>query len=325
MDPFTHLVITFVWTVAAYILGWYFGHRQGNIIGAAVVLEWVERKVGKIQFNAWMREREEEQIMQDYWGTADGWKVTPAEVPFYGSDTKDRYYENLDYNLHELLKHGWIHHEPSPDDRVIGYKYDYNADKPDVTDWVNLSYRINEHGFRGEAMPTEPKKRSIVCLGGSNTFGIGMPEGKLWTTMVGQSMKVRAYNLGMINGSIDSAFRVLMYWLPKIKPSHVFMLDDMAGYEYHTSSGLMKIPDNPIPCTEENRILQREMAMRAIKSLCDQFETPFISDAGDSDDYFAIFEGCEHDLSRDLEHFGSKRHIHIAMTMLTKAGYKWDV
>ena len=47
MDPFTHLIITFIWTVAAYILGWYFGHKQGNILGAAVVLEWVERKVGK--------------------------------------------------------------------------------------------------------------------------------------------------------------------------------------------------------------------------------------------------------------------------------------
>tara|TARA_B100001287_G_C22669690_1_gene524663 strand:- start:676 stop:1467 length:792 start_codon:yes stop_codon:yes gene_type:complete len=263
--------------------------------------------------------------MQEYWGTAEGWKVTPAEVPFYGSDTKELYYENIDFNLDKLEKNGWIHHEPSIDDRVIGYKYDYNPDKPEINDWVNLSYRINEHGFRGEEMPTEPKKRSVLCIGGSNTFGLGMPEGKLWTTLVGQSMKVRAYNIGMINGTLDSAFRVLMYWLPKIKPSHVFLLDDMQGYEYHTRSGLVKLYDNPIPCTDDNRIIQKEMAMRSITSLCEQFKTPLITDAGNGDDYFSIFEGSELDLARDLEHYGSKRHIHIAMNMLAKAGYEWDV
>ena len=65
--------------------------------------------------------------------------------------------------------------------------------------------------------------------------------------------------------------------------------------------------------------------MRSITSLCEQFKTPLITDAGNGDDYFSIFEGSELDLARDLEHYGSKRHIHIAMNMLAKAGYEWDV
>lgn len=260
--------------------------------------------------------------MRESWGMADGVERTPEELPFYGQDSEELYKQNLETNLEELHKNGWKHHKPLPEDRVIGYKYDYNPEDPLINDWVNLSYRINSHGFRGEEMPTASKKRSVLCLGGENTFGIGMPEGKLWTTLVGQTLKVRAYNLGMIQGNVQSAFRVLMYWLPKIKPAHVFLLTPANGYEYITEADIKRTPTSIIPTTEDHWVIQREMGLRAIKSLCEQFNTPLTIDDGQSDDYFSLYP--EHDLSRDLNYFGQKRHIHIAMSMLKKAGYEWE-
>jgi hypothetical protein len=261
--------------------------------------------------------------MKEEWGMADGMEFSPIELPFYASDSEDLYNQNLTDNFYDLEKNGWKHHAPLLEDRVVGYKYDYNPEDPMINDWVNLSYRMNSHGFRGEGMPTESKKRSVLCLGDENTFGVGMPEGKLWTTLVGQTMKVRAYNLGMINGNMESAFRVLMYWLPKIKPQHVFLLEPAQGYEYHTKDGLTRMNHAFFATTEDNWVMRKEAGMRAIKSLCDQFDTPLTIDDGCSDDYFSLFR--EHDLARDLKHFGSKRHIHIAMTMLKKSGYEWDV
>lgn len=260
--------------------------------------------------------------MKEEWGMADGREYTPEELPFYASDSEQLYNQNLVDNREELEKNGWKHHKPLPDDRVIGYKYDYNPDDPAINDWVNLSYRINTHGFRGEEMPTASKKRSVICLGGSDTFGVGMPEGKLWTTLVGQTLRVRAYNLGMIHGNLGSAFRVLMYWLPKIKPSNVFLLAPENGYEYMSTSGIQRMPNSLVPTTEDNWVIQREMGMRSIKSLCDQFNTPLTIGDGISDDYFSLFPS--HDYSRDLKHHGQKMHIYIAMNMLKKAGYEWE-
>ncbi len=253
---------------------------------------------------------------------ADGVEFDPIELPFYASDSEDLYNQNLTDNFYDLEKNGWKHHAPLLEDRVVGYKYDYNPEDPMINDWVNLSYRMNSHGFRGEEMPTASKKRSVLCLGDENTFGVGMPEGKLWTTLVGQTLKVRAYNLGMIQGNVHSAFRVLMYWLPKIKPAHVFLLTPANGYEYITKVDMKRTPTSIIPTTEDHWVLQREMGLRSIKSLCEQFNTPLTIDDGNSDDYFSLFP--EHDFSRDLAHFGQKRHIHIAMTMLKQAGYEWE-
>lgn len=260
--------------------------------------------------------------MKDSWGTSDGKHHTPQELPFYASDTEELYKENCETNYYELEKYGWSHHSPQLSDRVIGHKYDYNHEDKGMNDWVNLSYRINSHGFRGEEMPTEPKKRSVICLGDSNTFGVGMPEGKIWSTRLSQTLKVRAYNLGIVNGSLDSAFRVLLYWLPKIKPSHVFMCTPAESYEHHTTNGILPLPF-PIPTIEDEWILHKEKVLRAMQSVCGQFNTPFIHDPCDGDDYFSLFQ--EHDLSRDLHHYGSNRHIHITMNLLKKAGYEWDV
>jgi hypothetical protein len=66
--------------------------------------------------------------------------------------------------------------------------------------------------------------------------------------------------------------------------------------------------------------------MRAIKSLCDQFDTPLISMQLDD----SVSVGCaellgSRDSARDLMHPGRNMHTYIAMKMLKQAGYEWDI
>ena len=271
--------------------------------------------------------------MKDHWLYARGFYEKPKEYSFYSTDTEDKYQKNLKENFEELKLNGWIHHDIEENDRVIGYKYDYNPYNPQINDWVNLSYKINEHGFRGEEMPTEKKPRSIMTLGCSNTFGIGMPVGQIWSTLVGNTLRQRAYNLGVPSGSLDTCFRVLLAWLPKIRPSHVFLLEPPGvRYETHTLSGIIpSLVDSPVPAAfrfehEDEWVLHREKTMRGIKSLCDQFDTPFYHLSFDTQLAEEIAEMFGRvDAARDLMHPGRNAHTYIAMNMLKLAGYKWDV
>lgn len=61
MDMFLHTVIAWGCILVAYLVGHYFGEKKGAWVGAAVVLEWIEGKVGSVQFNAWMQQDRDEQ------------------------------------------------------------------------------------------------------------------------------------------------------------------------------------------------------------------------------------------------------------------------
>ncbi|MDB4351170.1 hypothetical protein OAA34_00490 [bacterium] len=133
---------------------------------------------------------------------------------------------------------------------------------------------------------------------------------------------------------MDSAFRVLLAWLPKIRPSHVFLLEPPGvRYETHTKTFnlINSSVHHPSPVGmrfehEDEWELHREKTMRAIKSLCDQFDTPFISMKIDD----SVYSGCtellgSHDSARDLKHPGRNIHTYITMSMLKRAGYEWNI
>jgi len=60
MDPITHTIIAMVSLIIAYAIGWFMGEKRGAIMGVAIIMDWVEKKVGRAQVNRWMREYEEE-------------------------------------------------------------------------------------------------------------------------------------------------------------------------------------------------------------------------------------------------------------------------
>jgi hypothetical protein len=271
--------------------------------------------------------------MNPNWAFAGGGLVVKDTSMFYTCDTEKLYEKNLIERREELEENGWI--PLPPDERCVGHRYLYNPKNPGLNDWVELSYNVNSYGFRSEEMPTEKKPRSIMAVGCSNTFGIGMPVGQIWPTLVGNTLRNRPYNLGINSGSLDSVFRVLLVWLPKIRPSHVFLLEP-PGVRYETHTVTFKgishsTIENPKPVGirfehEDEWDLHREKTMRAIKSLCDQFDTPLISMQLDD----SVSVGCAEllgsvDSARDLMHPGRNMHTYIAMKMLKQAGYEWDI
>jgi len=241
--------------------------------------------------------------MKDEWLYARGVEEKPAEHSFYSTDSEELYQKNLKQNT------------------------------PNMNDWVNLSYKINKHGFRGEEMPTEKKPRSIITLGCSITFGVGMPVDQIWSTLVGNTLCQRAYNLGVPSGSLDLCFRVLLAWLPKIRPSHVFLLEP-PGVRYETITRSFGMNSSTVDGTnpvgirfehEDEWTLHREKTMRGIKSLCDQFDTPFYHVSYDEQLTTETAEMFGRvDAARDMMHPGRNTHTYIAMNLLELAGYKWD-
>ena len=264
----------------------------------------------------------------------NGVAAKQEEVPFMLGDMETEYNRRLKENRADLELEGWIPLKMNDEREVVGHRYLYNPDKPHLNDWVNLSYRINTHGFRGDEMPTEPKPRSVMAFGCSNTFGIGMPEAQIWPTLVGNTLKMRCYNMGYPAGSLDKAFRLMMAWIPKVKPKHVFLLEP-PGVRYESISHSMgyfdhnsnKIHGVPLRFEHEDEwILHREKTLRAIHSLCEQFETPITIYNPDSHEYAQGITKLigRVDSARDLFHPGRNCHIYTAMNMLKMAGYEWD-
>lgn len=257
---------------------------------------------------------------------------TDDEMRWMGGDNEQEYENNLKHNRDRLEEYGWIPLPPS--ERCIGHRYHYNPNNPGINDWVELSYKLNKYGFRCDNMPEHKKPRSIIAIGCSNTFGIGMPVGQIWPTIVGNSMRQRPYNLGIPNGSHDSAFRVLLAWLPKIRPSHVFFLEPPGvKYETHTQTfGVMRSnSQKPHPVGvrfehEDEWTLHRDKLNRAIQSLCDQYDTPLIRMQWTNElshQTAEVFGSV--DSARDLSHPGRNAHAVIGTKMLAQAGFEWDL
>jgi len=274
--------------------------------------------------------------MKPEWYYANGRVMDPVNEAFFNIDSETLYYKNLRDRYEYMKEAGWVPVEDDDAREVVGEKYLYNPDKPAFNDWINLSYDMNSHGFRiDQEMPNEKKPRSIITLGCSCTFGVGMPVGQIWPTLVGQSLRVKAYNLGVPLGSLDQAFRLLLAWLPKLRSKNVFLLEP-PGVRYETithtygfNPSSVNSQPNSVPFRYEHEdewTLSREKTMRAMRTLCDQFDVNFyhmpvteLDDIGDLYDMDTVYP------ARDLQHPGRKQHIYAAMRFLKMTGFEWDV
>lgn len=80
-----------------------------------------------------------------------------------------------------------------------------------------IKYNLNSYGHRcGEIVEDA---ESIMFLGCSMTFGVGMHKEHTWPALVAQSFGKTEYNLGVPGGSLDSCYRLYKEWLPIAKSS----------------------------------------------------------------------------------------------------------
>ena len=85
-----------------------------------------------------------------------------------------------------------------------------------------ITYKINSNGFRCDEF--DYTSSCIIALGCSYTVGIGLPLESTWPTLVGNALGIKVYNLAWGGSSADTCFRMAEYWIPKLKPTAVFML-----------------------------------------------------------------------------------------------------
>jgi len=212
-----------------------------------------------------------------------------------GTDSKELFDQNcLDSEKKELLKSlGWL--------------------DPDV-----ISYKLNSFGFRDDEFDDRP---CGIALGCSHTEGIGIPEFYTWPRVLSRLTDVYIWNLGVSGSSIDTTFRLLNHWLPKLKPKFVVLCTpNMNRIEIFDSTN----PVNILPgnyqyhkhlqdyykvwvANEYNGQVLKRKNLLAMQQLCHQADIPFR--------YLdhMTFRGAAH--ARDLMHYGVNAHHEFAQQM----------
>ena len=84
----------------------------------------------------------------------------------------------------------------------------------------NVKYRFNEYGYRHQGAFVE-NRNSIVFLGCSLTFGIGINYEQTWPYYVAEELGLDCINLAQPGTGINASYRAAKMWLPVIKPKVV--------------------------------------------------------------------------------------------------------
>jgi hypothetical protein len=181
----------------------------------------------------------------------------------------------------------------------------------------SITYKFNDQGFRSDEF--DDTGDSIVFLGCSHTVGIGMSWDNTFSKIVSDTLKLKCFNLGRGGGSMDSCFRFAYYWLEKLKPKIVVILNpsryrkeliktDSICYLSPNRSNKYEEFYRDWLLEEQNVNMSKEKNSLAIEFLANKISSKFISLEFNNDDGKA----------RDLSHGGLKWHNSIAKTILER-------
>ncbi len=141
----------------------------------------------------------------------------------------NRYRNDQSDNAEGYEAHPWI-----PSDMPENYAN--RKEIANVMKWTddNVKYRINKWGFRHDS-DFEYNPNSIVFVGCSITFGLGVNYDQSFPYYVSKELGLDCINLGQPGVGLQACYRVLKYWLPIIKPKAVmFYIPDPTRKElYH--------------------------------------------------------------------------------------------
>jgi hypothetical protein len=232
-----------------------------------------------------------------YAGTTQQWS---------GSDNAALFEKNTkDPDRYQLLKfHGWL--------------------DPDV-----ITYKYNRYGFRCDEFDDRP---AIMALGCSHTEGVGVREQDTWSIVLSKLLGVHVWNLGVGSSSVDTVFRLLDYWLPKLTPKCVVICLPASGRVelfQHNWDGPGQTPiavgpwSNGTKHVENfykswlsspfNQIFLKRKNLLAIQQLCDKANTSLVIEEAD-----VIINANMHSArssARDLMHPSAKNHAYFAQHM----------
>lgn len=220
-------------------------------------------------------------------------KYANQELLWYPYDDVETYNKNLIERHEDLVRLGWL-------DRTITYKF-------------------NSNGFRS----AEFQEGSVVYLGCSITFGIGLPLENTFPSLVSEKLELDCCNLAVSGSSNDTAFRLAEYWLCRIKPKMVILMSpdssrielvgkEIINYRPSSSTGHMIYYQLWLMDNENARLNQLKNSL-AIEQICNSLGIKFLMFTVENDFCF-----IENDLARDLSHPGVASHAKMADLILNR-------
>jgi len=215
---------------------------------------------------------------------------------WHGSDSEESYKKNLKEKSALLNEYGW-------------------NDK-------QFDYSFNSKGFRCSEFTSDP---TIMFLGDSRTIGTGLPVDTIWSELVTKSLNMKCANLGQGGGSFDTAFRLCLGYIDKIKPKIVIFLQP-GSYRWELISedsihffGIWSIDTThkdyknymqKYMIDENNNYFNNYKNILAIESLCKERQIKFLN--------FETKDLAKRDLARDLMHPGIQSHLQFSNKVLSK-------
>jgi hypothetical protein len=208
----------------------------------------------------------------------------------------------------------------SPDSKETFEKNCADSEKKELLNrlgWLEpncITYKYNSFGFRDEEFDS---RDCGIALGCSHTEGIGISEESTWPRVLSKLVGTHIWNLGVCGSSIDTAFRLLDYWILKLKPKFVVLC--------MPPSGRVEIFDNFYPISivpnyqpphafykvwascDANAEISLRKNLLAIQQLCDQSNIPFR--------YLDHTSMPMPPAARDLAHYGVVSHDNFANQM----------
>lgn len=212
-----------------------------------------------------------------------------------GNDSEERYRRNLKTRYDEMKTHGWLDSETA------------------------VTYSFNQWGFRSKEFDSTG---GIMFLGCSHVVGVGLAETDTFSHIVSERLGLELYRMGIGAGSNDSSFRVADYWIPKLKPKCVVMIQTYSTrVEMLTDTRTQNITANDSDqysnsvyykkfiYSAYNTDLLKKKNRYGIEHLCNIHNSKFVwLDA--EQEPFKLAEQC--DFARDLAHIGKKGNQYLA-------------
>lgn len=222
------------------------------------------------------------------------------ELDWLGTDSMTRYQDNLKNRYDDLKRFGWI-------------------DK-------KVSYKFNSLGFRCDDFDGSP---CAMFLGCSNTIGVGIPLEETWAQLVAKSLGLKCANLGIGASSPDTAFRLCLGYIDRLKPKIViYNQPPESRMEIINGSKLenyilkdLRINSNEIylkkyVVTKDNSLLNYLKNFFAIKHICAERNIKLAAfDNFMSSDYY---DNAPKDYARDLNHYGPLHNLEFSKYVLSK-------
>lgn len=228
--------------------------------------------------------------------------------------------------------HSWIQHANtvvdwhSSDTESVFETHKKDPDKLNLLEkfgWLDskIQYRFNSHAFRCDEFDDRP---CAIALGCSHTQGTGLREEDAWPTKLSKRLGLHVWNLGVSGAAYDTVFRLAHFYIPKLSPKLVFVLEPpRTRFEYKSdnrykvaavTNSFPELVDNPFIkhwfLNDDNSTLNATRNRLAIAHLCHINNAQFVYGHGIMNWHNPL------DLARDLMHPGAAEQEKIVNYML---------